>query len=420
MKYGIIIYKDTDNIGDDILSYAASRFLPQIDYIIDREQLDLFAPDRKELVSVIMNGWFLHHKSHWPPSPYINPLFVGIHFTDNLSFGITDSYLNGIGADYLRAHAPIGCRDDSTLNKMQSRKIDSYFSGCLTLTLNSFSCVTETNKYVLVDVPDFVYQKVTDIVGAEHTEKLTHKVDANYTHQSWTKRSATVETYLKKYQSAKAVITTRLHCALPCLALGTPVILLMDENSDTRARMGSFKQFVLNCSVNDFMNGKFGWGENISNPAGYLVLRNHLINTCSTFIEQTKGIHAQDSLSRLPELNVFNSLWKKPTEWQRGLTSADSVCVSRSEWTNLLNAKNWLENQLSFKNNRINELENILSELEHGKQWLEQHSKKQEEYITNLKSWLEELERGKQWLEQHSAEQEQYINELTKHANTNK
>ena len=50
MKYGLVIYKDTDNIGDDILSYAASRFLPQIDYIIDREQLDIFAPNKKEIV----------------------------------------------------------------------------------------------------------------------------------------------------------------------------------------------------------------------------------------------------------------------------------------------------------------------------------------------------------------------------------
>ena len=36
MKYGLVVYKDTDNIGDDILSYAAMRFLPRIDYIIDR------------------------------------------------------------------------------------------------------------------------------------------------------------------------------------------------------------------------------------------------------------------------------------------------------------------------------------------------------------------------------------------------
>src|SRR5690606_3725036 len=31
---------------------------------------------------------------------------------------------------------------------------------------------------------------------------------------------------LKKYAKAKLVITSRIHCALPCLAMGTPVIFL--------------------------------------------------------------------------------------------------------------------------------------------------------------------------------------------------
>ena len=36
MKYGLIYYRDTDNLGDDILSYAGRRFLPKVDYYIDR------------------------------------------------------------------------------------------------------------------------------------------------------------------------------------------------------------------------------------------------------------------------------------------------------------------------------------------------------------------------------------------------
>ena len=130
MKFGLVVYKQTDNIGDDILSYAGSRFLPQIDYVIDREQLDVFVPDQQEQVSAIMNGWFLYQKSHWPPSPYINPLFVGIHFSDNQSYGITDEYLDGKGREYLKKYAPIGCRDNPTLKKMEKREIPADFSGC--------------------------------------------------------------------------------------------------------------------------------------------------------------------------------------------------------------------------------------------------------------------------------------------------
>ena len=62
MKYGLLYYKDTDNIGDDIQSYASSRFLPKIDYLIDRENLETFIPNKKEYVKVIMNAWYVHDK----------------------------------------------------------------------------------------------------------------------------------------------------------------------------------------------------------------------------------------------------------------------------------------------------------------------------------------------------------------------
>ena len=45
MKYGLMYFKDTDNIGDDIQTYVAKRFLPHIDYYIDREKLNCFIPN---------------------------------------------------------------------------------------------------------------------------------------------------------------------------------------------------------------------------------------------------------------------------------------------------------------------------------------------------------------------------------------
>ena len=47
MNYGIMYYKSTDNIGDDIQTYTAVRFLPHIDYHIDREDLNCFVPKEK-------------------------------------------------------------------------------------------------------------------------------------------------------------------------------------------------------------------------------------------------------------------------------------------------------------------------------------------------------------------------------------
>ena len=39
MKFGCLYYMDSENIGDDIQTYAQWRFLPKVDYWIDRESL---------------------------------------------------------------------------------------------------------------------------------------------------------------------------------------------------------------------------------------------------------------------------------------------------------------------------------------------------------------------------------------------
>ena len=73
MKYGVVVYKNTDNIGDDIQSYAAKCFLPSVDYVIDREGLDTFQSEQSETVKAIMNGWYMYSKFNWPPVSCIEP-----------------------------------------------------------------------------------------------------------------------------------------------------------------------------------------------------------------------------------------------------------------------------------------------------------------------------------------------------------
>ena len=68
MKYGLITFKETENIGDDIQSYAAKIHLPKVDYYIEREKMDLFVPREKQRGVTIMNGWFLHSKINFPIS----------------------------------------------------------------------------------------------------------------------------------------------------------------------------------------------------------------------------------------------------------------------------------------------------------------------------------------------------------------
>ena len=40
MKYGVLMHKTTMNLGDDIQAYASAQFLPHVDYLVERENID--------------------------------------------------------------------------------------------------------------------------------------------------------------------------------------------------------------------------------------------------------------------------------------------------------------------------------------------------------------------------------------------
>ena len=68
MKFGVILHKTTMNRGDDIQTYAAMQHLPQVDYVIDRENINSFHSKDNEPVAVIMSAWWLWKKWNWPPA----------------------------------------------------------------------------------------------------------------------------------------------------------------------------------------------------------------------------------------------------------------------------------------------------------------------------------------------------------------
>ena len=134
MKYALFKHTQNNlglvNIGDHIQSCAAEQFLPQVDFYVDRDALD--APVKEE-AKIIMNGWFTDAPEKWPPNPNLSPLFISFHLQPSSAFVILNKKEN---VDYLKKHAPIGCRDYSTLQILQDKGIDSYYSFCLTTTLD--------------------------------------------------------------------------------------------------------------------------------------------------------------------------------------------------------------------------------------------------------------------------------------------
>lgn len=68
--FGYLGYS-TYNIGDDIQSIAARRFLPETAVAIDREFIHQYDSDK--VVNTLMNGWFMQTKKAGWPYPNLYP-----------------------------------------------------------------------------------------------------------------------------------------------------------------------------------------------------------------------------------------------------------------------------------------------------------------------------------------------------------
>jgi len=253
MKYGLLTYDENKkffNVGDNIQSLAAKQFLPKVDLYLNREKLGDYHGDK---VKLIMNGWFTHNIHNWVPSEDIEPTFISFHMNNTAA----PAMLSEKGIAYLKKHEPIGCRDQFTADTLKKKGIDAYFTGCLTLTLDSYKVNdAERNDTVYIVDPLYSYprpekifyntkitiknilngsafqlgKKAKHLKGFISDELLNSAEFINQEPPSNTytddEKFKMAEDLLNKYARAKLVITSRIHCALPCLAMGTPVIFV--------------------------------------------------------------------------------------------------------------------------------------------------------------------------------------------------
>ncbi|WP_027391628.1 polysaccharide pyruvyl transferase family protein [Aquimarina latercula] len=253
MKYGLLTYdenKNFFNVGDNIQSLAAKQFLPKVDTLLNRERLGEYKGDP---IKLIMNGWFTHNIHNWVPSEDIDPVFVSFHMNNTAA----PAMLSEKGIAYLKKHEPIGCRDQFTADTLKAKGVDAHFTGCLTLTLDSYKVDdSERGDDIYIVDPLYSYPRaekvfyntkitIKNILNGsafklgkknKHIKKFISKEvldTATFINQEPPSNTYTDEEkfdmavdLLNKYARAKLVITSRIHCALPCLAMGTPVIFV--------------------------------------------------------------------------------------------------------------------------------------------------------------------------------------------------
>ncbi|MFA0284339.1 polysaccharide pyruvyl transferase family protein [Vibrio sp. 10N.222.55.F12] len=301
-KFGMLSYHDHAgfNIGDNIQSLAAKQYIPRVDELVLRDELSKV---KIKDLNVIMNGWYTHYPETWLPNDNLNPFFVSFH----LNSEIKDRFLGQKEiVDYLKKHQPIGCRDRNTVISLEEYGIEAYYTGCLTLTLDSYAvdeCERGDDIYIVdpfFNFPDkrLVFRNLKSFVRSTSEGKLfslgkrdkyLNKMfsksllkNAKYeTHvfydNGWTeeRKFSEAEKLLRKYAKAKLVITSRIHCALPCLAMGTPVLFLnaFDNEIDT-CRFDGLLEFFNVVNIDSKLNISAPNG--ISFPYdGGVILRNN-------------------------------------------------------------------------------------------------------------------------------------------------
>lgn len=371
MKYGLLYYKDTGNIGDDIQTYASSRFLPRIDYMVDRENIELFVPKKKEPVATIMNAWYIHDEFNFNISPYLFPLYISVFFK-------YVEYYNGItvGSDYLnrnvikslKEYGPVGCRDKHTNNLLNKLGVESYFSGCLTLTLDKLESV-EKQDYIVVN--GLSNEEIKYIKSKTNRKIVEFKQDVkkgSFTNETWEERKKRVEDVLKLYQGAHMVITTKLHCSLPCLALETPVLLLYDTScQENKDRIGSFLPYLNYIAREDLKQTEINFEKPKKNKNKHLELREQLIEKCQNFILKTKDVKQ----NKLPEIKYYLETKEDERDTRNVIIKhltllQDKYCQEKIESAEQINH---LQNDLNNLKNQYLELEKKHNLVINSKGW---------------------------------------------------
>ena len=278
------------NFGDQIQLIAIEKLYEMINIslkdivLIPSGKLSNYS---KEKVTLPLNICMQKSKGldYFWLSPNIFPVFLGINLQTN--------YLTKTMVDFFKQYQPIGCRDEWTYNILQSYEIESYINGCITAAI--FPRRTETGNYdkiFFIDIPD----SLKEFIPNEFAENSIETSNNFYGKIEDLVPDLDIRSFvLKKYNilrdSARLVVTSRLHVAAPCASMRIPVILVRNNIPNTFTWIN---RFVPTYSKNQFPN--IDWNPV---PVNYDYFKREII---SLSIDKIKGI----KLSEKKMKNITN------------------------------------------------------------------------------------------------------------------
>jgi hypothetical protein len=245
------------NSGDDVQSYASAGWMPFLSQIRDK-----VSASHNYTGYYIGNAYLGALSYELTDADYkyenMQKITLASIFSSEPGINGMERYLR----NYTNSVGPFGSRSTVTDKLLKARKIKSYFSACLTLTLDMEGAVLNCNaellksrylqnsilkpnatkfpstenktKIILIDVVD--QQAVPKSVWeSENAIHLKANVEPWYPNceKKMGRYSYSYKLLSTYANQAKVVITSRIHAALPATAFGIPVIFV--ENSGSRS-----------------------------------------------------------------------------------------------------------------------------------------------------------------------------------------
>lgn len=360
-KYALMVV-DSMNIGDAIQAIAARQFLPSVDYYVERDNLgaiDRINLDSSDTLKMIMNGWYIDDGAVFPPPsrPQFSPLLISMHVNDLYANNYTEkAFLKRESKDFFNKFGPVGARDIYSEQFFKKNGMDSYFSGCLTLTLRKEAGLKQRDHILAVNVSDAVYEAIR-----LRTDRPVIRMDVDVTQNLKNEEMLAIgEYYLAMYQTAHLVITTRLHATLPTLALGGKVLFIEESNAvnkDFEKRFAGLHTLVSHMKASTFVEDTEGKEFSLDNPPSvsdmsHMELREGLIRRCEDYTGYvTEGgflcgktldelIMSTDFISAMTKISGESALFYKTVHgWNVDGVSVNAL--ARSIVKKILNKKTW-------------------------------------------------------------------------------
>ena len=223
-----------------------------------------------KFIIIIMNSWNIIEKGNRKVPSNIYPIYLSYHISNIKN-------IDSITLNNLKKNEPIGCRYKFTQKYLQKKGINSYFYSCLTTNLDinfAVNQIERTNDIIFVDFRFGEFPKADKFIKSlkaynfSNIKYKRHMIKSQYSHLQ---RFKIAKQLLDQYARAKLVISTRIHGALPCLALKTPIIFV---NKKYDIRYPGLYELLNTVGINSKgkfeINVKLNNNNYVVNPTNYL------------------------------------------------------------------------------------------------------------------------------------------------------